>query len=230
MKKILFMALAAFAITVVSCTGGKTDKGDGVDSTLNDTVSMAEEDATAAAEEVISTLSSNIEAKDASALQATLEVVKARVAEFIATNPELAKEYLAKVQTYLKDNAEQINALAGGNEAVATLVQGLTNIPVETVEQLTGATDALKAIGIDTQAAVGDAAAAGAAAVDGAINDAKGAVNDAKEAAVKGAQDVKDQVTTKANDAVRDAKSQAGAAVDKAATKAANDVKRGLGL
>lgn len=226
MKKVLFMALAAFALTVVSCNGGKTEKADGADSTLNDTVAMVEEEANAAADEVISTLASNVEAKDAAALQATLEVVKTKVAEFIASNPELAKEYLTKVQTYLKDNAEQINSVVGGNTAVTTLVESLTNVPVETVEQLTSATDALKALGISAQGDVDEAAATGAAAVEGAVNDAKGAVNDVKAAAQQGAQNVKDQVTTKANDAVRDAKSQAGAAVDKAAA----DVKGKLGL
>ena len=92
MKKILFAVMAVFAIGFTSC-GNKTQApADEVDSAaIID--SLAEE----AANLSISALSEQIEAGDASKLQAVLETVKVKVTELIKTNPEIAKEYVAKV-------------------------------------------------------------------------------------------------------------------------------------
>lgn len=205
MKKVFMMALAAAAITFSSC-GNKTTVPN--ESEVVDSTEVALDEANTAADEVIAQLTQNIEAKDASALQNALEAVKAKVSEFLANNPEVAKEYLAKVQNFLKENTDKIKAVVGDNAAVASLVDGIANIPSESVDALTGAGDALKALGIDLTEKAGDA-------VEG--------VKDAAESTV---EEAKDAVKDKANEVVNDAKEKASDAVDKAAA----DAKKKLGL
>ncbi|MBO6287504.1 MAG: hypothetical protein J6M94_02810 [Prevotella sp.] len=205
MKKVFMMALAAAAITLSSC-GNKTNVPN--ESEIVDSTEVALNEANTAADEVIAQLTQNIEAKDASALQNALEAVKAKVSEFLAKNPEIAKEYLAKVQNFLKENTDKIKAVVGDNAAVASLVDGIANIPSESVDALTGAGDALKALGIDLTQQAGDA-------VEGAKDAVEGAAADAKESAEKKADELTDEV-----------KKNIGDAVDKASA----DAKKKLGL
>lgn len=199
------MALAAAAITLSSC-GNKTNVPN--ESEIVDSTEVALNEANTAADEVIAQLTQNIEAKDASALQNALEAVKAKVSEFLTKNPEIAKEYLAKVQNFLKENTDKIKAVVGDNAAVASLVDGIANIPSESVDALTGAGDALKALGIDLTQQAGDA-------VEGAKDAVEGAAADAKESAEKKADELTDDV-----------KKNIGDAVDKASA----DAKKKLGL
>ena len=173
MKKFFVMAIAVAAMTFASC-GNDAKKP--VEATPVDSAALITEEATAAADDAISQLSATLESKDASALQTALEAVKAKVAEFIAKNPAIAQEYLAKVQGFLKENADAVKAIVGSNATIAGLVDGIAAIPSESVEKLTGATDALKALGIDATNLVKDAAAN---AAEGAAN----AVEGAKDAA-----------------------------------------------
>lgn len=205
MKKVFMMALAAAAITLSSC-GNKTNVPN--ESEIVDSTEVALNEANTAADEVIAQLTQNIEAKDASALQNALEAVKAKVSEFLTKNPEIAKEYLAKVQNFLKENTDKIKAVVGDNAAVASLVDGIANIPSESVDALTGAGDALKALGIDLTQQAGDA-------VEGAKDAVEGAAADAKESAEKKADELTDEV-----------KKNIGDAVDKTAA----DAKKKLGL
>ena len=202
MKKLFVLAIAALAMTFVSCG----NKAKAPEAEVVDTVAVA--DAAAEAEATINALAENLESKDLNAFQTALEAVKAKVAEFLANNPAIAQEYLSKVQGFLKENADKIKEFVGGNAAVATLVDGISAIPSETIEKLTGATDALKALGIDAAAVAGNA-------VEGAKDAAANAVDNAKNAAAE-----------KANAAVEDAKAKTGAAIDKAAA----DAKKKLGL
>ena len=220
MKKVLFMALAAIAFTFTSCGNNKTQAPveEAVDST-----EVALEEANAAADEVIAQLG---EVQDANALQGILETVKAKVAEFIAKNPEIAKEYLAKVQGFLKDNADKIKDVVGENAAVAGLLNTVTAIPSESVDALMNAGDALKAIGIDAASLAGNAVDAAGAAAENVKDAAAGAVENAKDAAVDAVKDAKDAAAEKAANAVNEGKEKAGAAID----KAASDAKKKLGL
>ena len=209
MKKEFFMALAAVGLMFASCTNkpAQAPVEEAIDST-----EVALEEANAAADEVIAQLT---DATDATGIQNALEAVKAKVAEFIAKNPEIAKEYLAKVQGFLKDNADKIKGLVAGNAAVAGLLDTVTGIPSESVDALLNAGDALKGLGIDAASLAGKAVDAAGDAVEGAKDAAVDAVNDAKDAAVE-----------KAADAVEGAKEKAGEAVD----KAADGAKKALGL
>ena len=211
MKKILVLALAMVAISFASC-GNKAQKNA---EEIIDSTEAVVEDVNAAADEAIAALSEQIEKNDASALQTALEAIKAKVASFIAANPELAKEYLGKVQGFLKENADKIKAVIGDNAAISSLVDGISNLPSESVDALMGAGDALKALGIDATAKAADA-----------VEGAKDAVEGAKDAAVDAVKDAKDAAVNKANEAVEGAKEKAGEAID----KAASDAKKKLGL
>ena len=134
------MAVAAAAFVFTSCGNNKAQAPveEAVDST-----EVALEEANTAADEVIATLT---DATDANAIQTALETIKTKVTEFLAKNPEIAKEYLAKVQGFLKENADKIKAVVGGNAAVAGLLDTVNAIPSESVDALMNAGDALKAM------------------------------------------------------------------------------------
>ena len=226
MKKLFILAIAAAGMTFASCDN-KAKAPEAIDTTeVVDTLAVMTEEANTAADEVIAALTDNIEKKDASAIEAALNTVKEKISEYLAKNPEVAKEYLAKVQNFIKENKEKITAAVGSVPAVASLVDGISNMPTETVDGLLGATDAFKALGIDASATVKDAAASAGDAVEGAVEGAKDAVEGAKDAAKDAADKAVQDAKDKADKAVQDAKDKAGAAVD----KAAGDAKKALGL
>ena len=183
MKKILFVVMAVIAIGFTSC-GNKTQQGEAVDS-----AAIIDSLATLEAQNAIDALSAQFEAGDASKLQEALEAVKAKIAELIKSNPEVAKEYVAKVQDFLKENADKVKAIVGDNAAVAAAVSAITEVePANVVDGLLQS--------------VSDAATnAKDAAVD-AANDAK---DDAVDAAKQQVQDAKDAAKKQANDAIDDA-------------------------
>ena len=189
MKKILLAVMAVCAISFTSC-GNKTQQAsdEAVDSVAVITAAADE-----AAEGTISALSEQLEAGDANKLQQVLETVKTKVAELIKQNPEIAKEYVVKVQDFLKENAEKIKSVVGDNAAVAAAVSAITDIEPQNV--VNGLLDQ-----------VSDAAAdAKDAAVD-AVNDK---VDEAKDAAKQKAEEAKDAAKQKAGEAVDNAANSA---------------------
>jgi len=183
MKKILFAVMAMVAIGMTSC-GNKTQQGEAADSTAVEQVAGDED-----AQSTIDQLSALIKEGDATKLQEALESVKAKIAELIKQNPDAAKEYVAKVQTFLKENVDKIKGVAGDNAAVQAAVSALTDADPESVVN-----------GLLQQ--VGETANAAADSVKGA---AKQAVDDAKEAAKQKADDAKDAAKEKAAGAIDDA-------------------------
>ena len=117
-------------------------------------------------------------------------------------NPEVANEYVTKVQDFLKENAEKIKAFAGDNEVVQTAVSALTAAPAESI--VSGLMQAIEGV-----------KATGEEAVDAAKDAVEGAVDNAKQAAEDAANEAKDA-----------AKEKAGEAVD----AAADGAKKALGL
>ena len=181
MKKILFAVMAVVAIGFTSC-GNKTQApADEVDS-----AAIVDSLAAEAANISISALSEQIEAGDASKLQAVLETIKTKVAELIKTNPEIAKEYVAKVQNFLKENADKVKALVGDNAAVAAAVSAITDIEPENVVN-------------GFLQSVGDAATE---AKDAAVDAVNEQVDAAKDAAEQKAEEVKDAAKKQASDAI----------------------------
>ena len=181
MNKILFAVMAVVAIGFTSC-GNKTQApADEVDS-----AAIVDSLAAEAANISISALSEQIEAGDASKLQAVLETIKTKVAELIKTNPEVAKEYVEKVQNFLKENADKVKALVGDNAAVAAAVSAITDIEPENVVN-------------GFLQSVGDAATE---AKDAAVDAVNEQVDAAKDAAEQKAEEVKDAAKKQASDAI----------------------------
>ncbi len=206
MKKILFTVMAVAAMIFATSCGNKTQQAE-----ANDTEVAI--DAVAIANSVIENIKGFIETKDAEKLQAALVEAKDKVIEIVTQNPEAAKEYVTKVQTYLKENAEQIKAVVGDNAAANAAVSALTEMePASFIDNLVGQANAAKE-------ATEGAAENAKAATEGAVEDAKAAVEqkveETKAAAEQAAEDAKAAAKDKANEAVDDA---------------AKNLKKGLGL
>ena len=182
MKKIILAVMAVAAIGFTSC-GNKTQQGEATDSTAV-AVNTADEEADGA----IAMLSANLEANDASKFQEALEAVKAKIAEFIKSDPEAAKQYVARMG-FLKENADKIKSVVGDNAAVAAAVSSIADIePAKIVD------------GVLEK--VGDAATD---AKDAAVDAANQKVDEAKQAATDKANEVKDAAKEKASGAIDDA-------------------------
>ena len=204
MKKILLAVMAVAAIGFTSC-GNKTQQAEAVDS-----VAIVDSLASAAAQADIDAISALLNGGDATKLQEALAAVKEKIATLIKENPEVAKEYVAKVQTFLKDNADKVKAVVGDNAAVQTAVSAITETePADIVN------------GFLTS--VGDAATE---VKDAAVDAANQQVDAAKQAVEDKANEVKDAADKKVQETKDAAKQKANNAID----NAAKDVKKGLGL
>ncbi len=198
MKKLMMIVMAAMAIGFASC-GNKAQQAPADEVVADSTAAF---DVETAINEATAQLSEQIEAKDANKLQQVIEAIQAKVAEILKQNPDAAKEYVTKVQDFLKENAEQIKSFVGENAAAQAAVNALTATPAETiVNGLMQAVDGVKAAGED--------------AADAAKEAAEGAVNNAKQAG---------------QDAVDAAKQKANEEIDNAANKAADEAKKALGI
>ena len=204
MKKILLAVMAVAAIGFTAC-GNKTQQAEAVDS-----VAIVDSLASAAAQADIDAISALLNGGDATKLQEALAAVKEKIATLIKENPEVAKEYVAKVQTFLKDNADKVKAVVGDNAAVQTAVSAITETePSDIVNGF------LTSVG-DAATEVKDAAVDAAnQQVDAAKQAVEDKANEVKDAADKKVQETKDAAKQKANDAI---------------DNAAKDVKKGLGL
>jgi len=204
MKKILLAMMAVAAIGFTAC-GNKTQQAEAVDS-----VAIVDSLASAAAQADIDAISALLNGGDATKLQEALAAVKEKIATLIKENPEVAKEYVAKVQTFLKDNADKVKAVVGDNAAVQTAVSAITETePADIVNGF------LTSVG-DAATEVKDAAVDAAnQQVDAAKQAVEDKANEVKDAADKKVQETKDAAKQKANDAI---------------DNAAKDVKKGLGL
>lgn len=198
MKKILLAVMAVAAIGFTSCGGNKTEQGEAVDSVaLID--SLSEE----AIQETLNKLNGVIDAKDANKLKEVLEDSKAKVAELVKQNPELAKAYVAKLQKFLKENKDKVSEFAG---------------------KVPGTQDAINAI-------ISDEAGDGFGGLIGALEDkAESAKEDAKATANQKVEDAKAAAKKQVEDTKAAAKEQANKAIDNAAKNAANEAKKSLGL
>ena len=205
MKKIVFAVMAMVAIGFTAC-GNKTQPAD----VAVDSAAIVDSLASAAAQTDIDAINGLLEAGDANKLQAALATVKEKIASLIKENPEVAKEYVAKVQDFLKENADKVKAVVGDNAAVATAVSAITETkPADIVNGFLSS--------------VGDAATE---AKDAAVDAANQKVDEAKQAVENKANEVKDAADKKVQETKDAAKQKANDAID----NAAKDVKKGLGL
>lgn len=205
MKKIVFAVMAMVAIGFTAC-GNKTQQAE----VVVDSAAIVDSLASAAAQTDIDAINALLAAGDATKLQEALAAVKEKVAALIKENPEVAKEYVAKVQDYLKENADKVKAVVGDNAAVQTAVSAITETePADIVNGFLST--------------VGDAATE---AKDAAVDAANQKVEEGKQAVQDKANEINDAAKQKVQDAKDAAKQKANDAID----GAAKDVKKGLGL
>ncbi len=195
MKKFIVAVMAVAAIGFTSC-GNKAQQAE----ETVDNVALVDSLASAAAQTDIDAISGLLQGTDAAKLQEALETVKTKIADLIKENPEVAKEYVVKVQNYLKENAEQIKTLVGDNAAVAAAVSAVTEIEPESVVNglLDQATEAAEGVKDAAEQTVDDAKAA-----------AEQKVDEAKAAAEQKVEDTKAAAKQKASDAIDDAAASA---------------------
>ena len=204
MKKIIFAVLAMVAIGFSAC-GNKTQQAEAID-----TAAVLDSIASEVAQEDINAISALFESGDVAKLQEALATVKEKIASLIKENPELAKEYVIKVQDFLKENADKVKALAGDSEAAVAAVAAVTEVDPEAVVK-----------GLLEQ--VGDAATE---VKDAAVDAANQQVEDAKNAANQKVEETKAAAETQIEDQKNAAKQKTGEAID----NAANKTKKALGL
>lgn len=204
MKKIIFAVLAMVAIGFSAC-GNKTQQAEAID-----TAAVLDSIASEAAQEDINAISALFESGDVAKLQEALATVKEKIASLIKENPELAKEYVIKVQDFLKENADKVKALAGDSEAAVAAVAAVTEVDPEAVVK-----------GLLKQ--VGDAATE---VKDAAVDAANQQVEDAKNAANQKVEETKAAAEKQIEDQKNAAKQKTGEAID----NAANKTKKALGL
>jgi hypothetical protein len=204
MKKIIFAVLAMVAIGFSAC-GNKTQQAEAIDS-----AAVLDSIASEVAQEDINAISALFESGDVAKLQEALATVKEKIASLIKENPELAKEYVVKVQDFLKENADKVKALAGDSEAAVAAVAAVTEVDPEAVVK-----------GLLEQ--VGDAATE---VKDAAVDAANQQVEDAKNAANQKVEETKAAAEKQIEDQKNAAKQKTGEAID----NAANKTKKALGL
>ena len=184
MKKIVLAVMAVAAIGFTTSCGNKTQQAEAIDS-----VAIVDSLASVAADGTISALAGGLDGKDANKFQEALATVKEKIASLLKENPEVAKEYVAKVQTYLKENADKIKELAGENAAIVSAVEAVTAIePASVVSGVLNAVDE-KANEVK----------------DAAVDAANQKVEEGKQAIEDKANEVKDAAKQKANDAIDNA-------------------------
>jgi hypothetical protein len=206
MKKIVFAVMAMVAIGFTASCGNKTQPAE----VAVDSAAIVDSLASAAAQTDIDAINALLNGGDATKLQEALAAVKEKVAALIKENPEVAKEYVAKVQDFLKENTDKVKAIVGDNAAVQTAVSAITETePADIVNGL------LSTVG-ETATEVKDAA----------VDAANQKVEEGKQAAQDKANEVKDAANQKVQETKDAAKQKANDAID----NAAKDVKKGLGL
>ncbi|MCI6617907.1 MAG: hypothetical protein MSD82_03535 [Prevotella sp.] len=230
MRKFLLMFVAATALVLASC-GNKTNAG-----AAKEADSAAVDSGTAAAlapelqgtfDALTNQLTSDVESKNPSKIVASLANLQVIFKNLVESGKlEEAKSYGNAIKQFVSDHADAIKSAAAGNATIASLIEGVQNLP--TSAEAT-AEDAKAAVVSDVTKLASPAVAKGATTIENA-KAAVDAVKDAPDAA-------KAAVETKANEQAAKAKQKAGEAVDKAASKANDAVNsakdklgKGLGL
>lgn len=249
MKK-LFIFAAALALTFTSCGNKAQNNQANADSTeMADTTAATDEanaelssESQATVENLTAELQKAVNAKDAKGTIATLanlETIYKNLVE--AGKLEEAKAYGSAIKKFLNDNAESIKNVASGNTTVASLVNGIANLPTSAA---TTADEAKKAVASDIvnlaspTIAKGATAVATAKAAAEAVENAPATVKAAASAAAstaaaaaeKKVNDEVDKGKEKANKAVNDAVEKANKKANEAVDKAASKALKGLGL
>ena len=217
MKKFVLAVMAVAAIGFTASCGNKTQQAE----VEVDSVAIVDSLASAAAQTDIDAISALLNGGDATKLGEALAAVKEKIAKLIKENPEVAKEYVAKVQDFLSENTDKIQAVVGQNETVQVAVNALTE--AEPADIINGFLSSVGEAATEAKDAAVDAANQQVDAAKQAVEDQANAAKDAANQKVQEAKDAADKKVQETKDA---AKQKANEAID----NAAKDVKKGLGL
>ena len=206
MKKIFIAVMAIAAMTFAACdtkTAGQSSDNDSI-APIDTTV--LEESSVIQADEDITALTAALESDNSEDAQVQLSKVQEYVQKLQAEGKiDEASAYLAKIQEFIANNEEKVNALTKDNSTLSAIVSAVKAIPTSAEAAAEG---------------VADDAANKAADIKEKANEK---INEAKDA-------VKEKVNEKVNEEVEKAKEKANEKLNEAANKAADDVKKKLGF
>lgn len=225
------MALAIAAMTFTSCgNNAKPAANADADTTVIDstTAAVAPEDV----QTLTNQLGANLKAKDASAIATLLTSAKTKAAEIAKNNPEQAKQYVAQLQAWVKNNAAALknivttstNSTVGA--AVSTAIGAVSQInPDEVVTSIANAakTDA-KAAGEQLLNNVKQGA------TDAVANSKVGETVEKAKAAKEAIENAPAEAQKKANEKINEATQKASEKANKAVNDAASKALKGIGL
>ena len=145
MKKIIVLATMTIAISAIfcACNGSTSANTDQDSKETADVEAIVDEDLN----ELMGEISADVEAKDASALQSSIEAFKARIQALInAGNGEVAQKYLQSLQEFLETNKEEVTAISAtvaesADASIADLVQKVAALPLDVAEGATKAAE-----------------------------------------------------------------------------------------
>jgi len=221
MKKVFVLVAVACAVTLASCNGGNSGKGEN-DSTCVESAEVDEPAVNQELEDIKGEIEEGIASGQPDVVISSIKVYKEKIASLIkAGDTATAQKYIDELNSYVEDNKETINSVSAtvsevANTTVADLVNQIAAVPSQvknTAEE----------------------------AAEGVVNDAKEAVKTKVDETVEGAKqkasDAVNEQKQKVSDAVNEQKQKAGDAVSEqqkkandAVNKAASDVKSKLGL
>lgn len=220
MKKSHFLTIAFAALAMVSC-GNKNDNANNTEDSTT-----IEEDSTIVygvsqelqptLEALISNFNQNVDKNDANALATTLADMQVVYKNLVDEGKlEEAKTYGQAIQKYVSEHANELQAMAEGNNNIPSLVEGVKNLPVSAETTIEEAKQAV----ISTVVSKASPEIAKGASI---LNNAQ----QAAEAAKNAPEAIKNAAETAAENTVNSAKAKADnakAAVEqeKATTKAA---------
>lgn len=244
MKKILALAIAAVALTLSSC-GNKTKTEAPADSTAveaTDSAAALSSETKATVDNITAQLLGDLKSGDKTKVissLANLETIYKNLVD--AGKLDEAKSYGSAIKQFISEHSTEIKNVASGNTTIASLVDGIANLPTTAA---TTAEEAKSAVATDVANLASPAIAKGATAVataEEAANLVKNAPSTVKSAAETVANEAVEAAKTKAedkaNEAVNKASEKATKSVEKAQKKAndavnnaANKALKGLGL
>lgn len=134
MKKSHFLTIAFAALAMVSC-GNKNDNANNTEdsTTVEDStiVSGVSKELQPTVEALISNFNQNVDKNDANALATTLADMQVVYKHLVDEGKlEEAKTYGQAIQKYVSEHANELKAMAEGNNNIPSFVEGVKNLPV----------------------------------------------------------------------------------------------------
>lgn len=196
MKKLLFFAVVALFLGLASCS--ETKKVD-------------------EASTFIEQLTTQLEAGDTAALEATMDLAMTKATELAASDPEGAKTIITEIQQFIKDNKEKILATGANEENLTMLVETPADVFLNALTAGQSIIDNTENLTETVDEAVANKANE---LKEGVENTANEQVETAKQKAAEQVNAAKQEGVNKVNEA----KQKANDEVNKAAEKANKDL------